>query len=317
MIKLLKTYQGAFIQWLGLFLVITVFGILSGGNLFSSYNLNTMLETATPLVLICCGMTFIFAHGGMDISSGAVVAIASLTAVLTINKTESLAAGVAASVVTAVVCYTVNAVVTNKFGLMAVITSLAIMFSARGFVAYICQKTPNDSISVATVSLKLFKKDHVFMVVVMAAFLLILSVVFYLTGFGKGARAIGDNEVAARQNGVTTGLTKLLCYVIAGACVGIAAVFKLGAVGKVQSSTGTGLEMDVLVAVVLGGMSIAGGRNTRLSSAIVGVFTYVILLKGLTIIGMNPNLVALLKAVVFLAVIFITSSRTKSKVMPK
>jgi ribose transport system permease protein len=317
MIKRIKKYQSTLVQWLGLVLVISVFGIWSKGNLFSAYNLNTMLETVTPLVIVCVGMTFIFAHGGMDISSGAVVALSSLAAVTVMNGTQSLLPGVLASIITAIICYEFNAVVTNKFGLMAVITSLAIMFSARGLVTYICQKTPNDSISVTTVSLNLFKKGHIFMIALMAVFIIVLSVLFYFTKTGKGARAIGDNALAAGQNGIRVDLTKMLCYAVAGISVGIAAMFKLGAVGKVQSSTGSGLEMDVLVIVVLGGMSLSGGANTRISSAVVGAFTYVLLLKGLTIVGMNPNLVVLIKAIVFLTIIFITSQRNNLKIMPK
>jgi ribose transport system permease protein len=317
MIKNLKTYQSTLIQWLGLLLVIIVFGIWSDGNLLSRYNLNAMLETVTPLVIVCSGMTFIFCHGGMDISSGAVVAIASLTSIKVLNATNSLLLGVLTAMVTAIVCYILNVIVTNKFGLMAVITSLAIMFSARGLVTYICQQTPNDSISVTSVSLTLFKKDHAFMIILMAVVVITLTVLFYFTKLGKGAKAIGDNPLAARQNGVQVDLTKFICYVVAGICVGIAAVFKYSAVGKVQSATDTGLEMDVLVVVVLGGMSLSGGASTRISSAVVGAFTYVILLKGLTIIGMDPNLVVLVKAIIFLAIIYFTTFRDNLKVMPK
>jgi ribose transport system permease protein len=317
MIKIVKQYQSTLVQWLGLFFVIVVFWVWSKGNLFSAYNLNTMLETVTPLVIVCSGMTFIFAHGGMDISSGAVVAISSLTAVSVMNRTNSLVLGVITSVVIAIVCYMINVVVTNKFGLMAVITSLAIMFSARGLVTYICQQTPNDSISVASVNMNLFKKDHTFMVLLMVVFVLVLSILFRYTKLGKGAKAIGDNQIAARQNGVRVDLYKMLCYMVAGISVGTAALFKLGAVGKVQSTTGNGFEMDILIVVVLGGMSLSGGASTRLSSAVVGSFTYVLLLKGLTIVGMNPNFVILIKAIVFLTIIYITSQRTNLKTMPK
>ena len=315
--KKIKMYQSTLVQWLGLLLVIVVFGIWSEGNLFSAYNLNTMLETVTPLIIVCTGMTFIFAHGGMDISSGAVVALASLTAVSSMNATGSLLIGVLASVTVSVLCYVINAIVTNQFGLMAVITSLAIMFSARGLVSYLCQQTPNDSISVASVSLKLFKKEHLFMIILMLVLVAFLSLLFYFTKLGKGAKAIGDNALAAEQNGVRVDLVKILCYAITGICVGIAAMFKLGAVGKVQSATGNGLEMDVLIIVVLGGMSLSGGANTRISSAVVGAFTYVLLMKGLTIIGMNPNLVVLIKAIVFLGVIYLITKRSNLKIMPK
>lgn len=315
--KLWSRYKSGLVQWLGLVVVIVIFGIWSGGNLFSRYNINTMLETLTPLVIVCAGMTFIFAHGGMDISSGAVTAIASLAAVQIMNRTDSLFVGILAAMIVSVICYVINVIVTNQFGLMATITSLAIMFSARGIVTYICQQTPNESISIMNVSVELFKKNHLFMAFTAGVAVLIMVVLFNYTKIGKGARAIGDNELASIQNGVRVEWTKMICYIIAGICVGLASVFKLSAVGMVQSTTGNGLEMDVLVVVVLGGMALSGGAATHISSAVVGAFTYVILMKGLTIVGMNPNTVLLVKAVAFLVIIFITAQRSNLKTIPK
>lgn len=317
MIEKIKKHQSTIIQWMGLLLVIIIFGIWSEGNLFSKYNINSMLETVTPLVIVCVGMTFIFAHGGMDISSGAVVALSSLFAVNIMNKTGSLLLGTIISIVIAVICYIINVIVTNKFGLMATITSLAIMFSARGIVTFICQKTPNESISISNIDVSLFKKDHLFMILIMALVIIILTIVFNYTSIGKGTKAIGDNELAAKQNGVKVDKTKITSYIIAGISVGIAAMFKLCSVGMVQSTTGNGLEMDILVVLVLGGMSLSGGVGTRISSAIVGAFTYVLLIKGLTIIGINPNVVILVKAIIFLVIIYITSQRSKLKTMPR
>lgn len=313
----IKNYQAAVVKWVGLILVIILFGVWSKWNLFSEYNMNSMLETAAPLVIACLGMSFIFAHGGMDISSGAVIALSALGAVVIMNKTGNFLPGVLTAMATAIVCYLINAVVTNKFGLMATITSLAIMFSARGTVTYFCQKTPNESIAIADVDVTLFKKNHVFMIVIMILGILILTVLFNYTRIGKGAKAIGDNERSARQNGVNIDKTKFICYIIAGACVGLAAVFKMCATGMVQSTTGNGFEMDILVVLVLGGMSLSGGTGTRISSAVLGTFTYVILVKGLTIIGMNPNMVVLVKAVIFLVIIYITSQRSNLKTIPR
>jgi ribose transport system permease protein len=315
--KTFGKYQAVIVQWAGLVLVIMVFGAWSKWNLFSQYNLNSMLETATPLLIACLGMTFIFAHGGMDISSGAVVALAALASVTVMNTSGSLALGVLVAVAVSILCYLVNAVVTNKFGLMATITSLAIMFSARGIVTYICQTTPNESIAISHVNVILFKKNHLFMEIVIVIAILLFSILFNYTKIGKGAKAIGDNEISAKQNGVRVDRTKLICYAIAGVCVGLAGVFKLCASGMVQSTTGAGMEMDVLVIVVLGGMSLSGGVCTKISSAIVGTFTYVFLVKGLTIIGMNPNLVVLTKAIIFLIIIYITAQRNNLKTLPR
>ncbi|HHV13644.1 MAG TPA: ABC transporter permease [Clostridiales bacterium] len=313
----MKKYRSVIIQWMGLILVILIFGIWSGGNLFSKYNLNSMIITATPLLIACLGMSFIFAHGGMDISSGAVVALASLAAVVTMNGSGSLLLAVIVSMLASMACYMVNSVITNKFGLMATITSLSIMFAARGLVTYICQQTPNESISIASVDVTLFKKNYSFMVLVAVIAILVLTVVFNYTEIGKGAKAIGDNSRSAGQNGVPVDRTKMTCYAIAGLCVGIAAIFKLCSTGMVQSTTGTGMEMDILVVVVLGGMSLSGGVSTKISSAVVGTFTYVFLVKGMTIIGLNPNIVVLIKALIFLMVIYITAQRNTLKTIPR
>lgn len=315
--KKLKKYQSELVKWVGLFFVILVFGIWSDWNLFSQYNINSMIETVTPLVIACLGMSFVFAHGGMDISSGAVVALSALAAVTAMNKTGILIVGIILAMLVSVICYIINVIVTNKFGLMATITSLAIMFSARGIVTYICQLTPNESISISNVDVSLFKKNHVFMLVMMILMTVILTVIFNYTRIGKGAKAIGDNELSARQNGVRVEFTKCISYLIAGLCVGIASIFKICATGVVQSTTGSGFEMDVLVVLVLGGMSLAGGVGTKISSAVIGSFTYVILVKGLTIIGMNPNIVVLVKAVIFLMIIYVTAQRNNLKTIPR
>lgn len=316
-VKLLKKYQNTIVQWLGLILVIVIFNMWSEGNLFSEYNIETMLETLTPLVIVSIGLTFVFAHGGMDISAGAVEALSALFAAYIINSSGSLLAGVLAAAAVSVICYIINSLVTNKFGLMAVITSLSIMFVARGIVAYICSKTPNDRMAVATVDMSLFKSNYGFMIGIIIFVIIISVVLFNFTKIGKGTRAIGDNALAARQNGIRVDMTKIICYIIAGIMVGIASIFTLASAGMVQSSTGNGFEMDVLVVLVLGGMSLAGGNSTRISSAVSGAFTYVILMKGLAIVGIDPNLMVLIKAIVFLIVIFVTTTRSKLKTMPR
>ena len=102
--KKLKQHQSELVKWVGLFFVIFIFGIWSDWNLFSQYNVKSMIETVTPLVITCLGMSFVFAHGGMDISSGAVVALAALTAVTSMNKTGSLLVGIILAMAVSVVC---------------------------------------------------------------------------------------------------------------------------------------------------------------------------------------------------------------------
>jgi len=144
----------------------------------------------------------------------------------------------------------------------------------------------------------------------------VISYLFYFTKFGKNARAIGANPIAAEQSGINLLKYKVICYVIFGITVVIASMFKMGYTGAASDSTGTGFEMDVMVALILGGMPLSGGMRSKVSCAIVGSFTYSILAIGLPLIGVPTNTTFFVKALVFIAVVLITC-RKKDGVLPR
>ncbi|MCD8217080.1 MAG: hypothetical protein LUD01_03375, partial [Clostridiales bacterium] len=126
------------------------------------------------------------------------------------------------------------------------------------------------------------------------------------TKFGKHAKAIGANPTAARQSGVNLLRYKMICYIIMGICIVVASVFQMGYTGSASDATGTGFEMNVMVALILGGMPLSGGMKSRVSAAIVGAFTYSLLDVGLPLIGVPTNMTFLVKAIIFLIVVLIT-----------
>lgn len=96
-----------------------------------------------------------------------------------------------------------------------------------------------------------------------------------------------------------------------GVCVVIAAIFQMGYTGSASDSTGTGFEMNVMVALILGGMPLSGGMKSKVSCAIFGAFTYSLLNVGLPMIGIPVNQVNLIKAVIFIVVVLITCRKSK------
>jgi ribose transport system permease protein len=106
--NMIKKYRSVIIQWSGLILVVLIFGVWSEWNLFSKYNMNSMIITAVPLLIASLGLSFIFAHGGMDISSGAVAALAALAAVVIMNTSGSLILAVLAAMLVSMICYIIN-----------------------------------------------------------------------------------------------------------------------------------------------------------------------------------------------------------------
>ncbi|GIP17590.1 monosaccharide-transporting ATPase [Paenibacillus montaniterrae] len=313
----IKKNQNTLIQYAGLLLVLIAFTVMTDGALLSDFNIRTILKQLVVLFTISVGMVFVFSHGGMDISAGAVIALSSMVAIYTINAGAPLAVGVLAAIAVSVACYMVNVIISNLFGLMAVISSLAIMFVARGLVTY---QVSTSSAKIALTDTGVLREIGRSMPIIITIIVLVGVVgyvIFHFTKIGKHSKAIGDNPLAASQSGVRVKYTKLISYAIAGVLVGCASILSLSRSAVVSENTGMGMEMDVIVALVLGGMALNGGSRSKMSSAFVGSITYVVLNNGLVMVGVAPEVVSLIRGIIFLLVVFLLLRRPRGEVMPR
>ena len=121
---------------------------------------------------------------------------------------------------------------------------------------------------------------------------------------------------AAQQSGINLVKYKVIAYVIMGVFVVVAAIFQMGYTGSASDSTGTGFEMNVMVALILGGMPLSGGMKSRVSCAVLGSFTFSLLNVGLPIIGIPVNTVNLIKGITFIIVVLITCRKSRG-ILPR
>ncbi|TYA14635.1 ABC transporter permease [Paenibacillus faecis] len=313
----IKRHQNALIQYAGLVLVLLLFTFMTDGALLSDFNVRTILKQLVVLFTISVGMVFVFSHGGMDISVAAVLALSSMAAIYTMNAGAPLAVGVLVAVLVSVACYLVNVLIANQFGLMAVISSLAVMFVARGIVTY---RVSTSASKIALADSGALKELGRNMPLIIAIIVLVGAagfVLFHLTKIGKQNKAIGDNPLAASQSGVRVKRMKVIAYLLAGILVGCASILSLSRSAVISENTGMGLEMDVIVALILGGMALNGGSRSRMSSAFVGSITFVVLNNGLVMVGVAPEVVSLIKGMIFLIVVFLLLRRPNGEVMPR
>lgn len=292
------------IQYAGLVLVIAVFGLLTQGRILNSFNMKMVIKQLVVLFILCIGLSAVYAHGGFDISVGAVIALCAMAATFAMNVTQSVFAGFIVAIAIAVGLYLINIVVAIQFGVMSTISSLAIMFIARGIVQFIAY-TKSENINV-NIDASFYYSNTGFMVFLMIVVAVIGILLFNYTGFGKQNRAIGDNPLAAAQSGVKVNRVKMLAYAFAGFCTGIAALMYTVREGTITDKAGSGMEMSVIIALILGGMALNGGSKAKISAAIIGSITFVFLNNGLTMAGVSTNAVFFVKGTIFLAIIFLT-----------
>ena len=135
----LKRNKNTVIRYGLLLFIVVIFGIATGGRLFSSFSISSLIGQIVPLMILCVGLSFVFAHGNFDISAGAVLALNSLISIEIINAMGctgfSVFLALIVSVLLSEIFYLLNIFVSIKFRIMSTIGSLAIMFSARGIVS--------------------------------------------------------------------------------------------------------------------------------------------------------------------------------------
>lgn len=313
-----KNHAASITAYGGLVFCIVLFTVLTpifGESIWSERKLATLMSNVIVTALMSVGAVFVYALGNMDISIGRQVGLYATLMVLLGNSTGSLLLPIVISIVLSVVFAFINGAVGDLLKMHPIIPSLVMMFILTGVNTLIYVKLDTRNIALTSMTHDIFK-NPILMAAVLIVEVLVVSGLFNYTKFGKYARAIGANQVTTAQSGVNLIKYKVIAYIIMGICVVVASIFQMGYTGAAADATGTGFEMDVMVALILGGMPLSGGMRSKVSCAVVGAFTFALLDVGLPMIGIPTKVTFLIKAVIFLAVICITC-RKKDGTLPR
>ncbi|MCM8709956.1 ABC transporter permease [Clostridium sp. SYSU_GA19001] len=298
----------------GLLFCIVVFTILSSGRLWNTYNLGVLVESVCVYAILALGAVFIYSMGYMDISIGAQIGVYCILIISIVNKTGSVVLGFLTVLILAMICGVINGAVAVWLGLPSIVTSMFLSSLFTGIRMLLMENSGSNSVS-TEYNFEFWNSTPV-MVAAIILIALVSAYFFKYTKLGKYTKSIGANELATIQAGVNTTRWKVIAYVFLGFCVAVATVFLTARTGTAGKGTGDGYAMDVMVALILGGMPLSGGMKSKISSALIGTFTYVILTNGLTLAGVELTQLNLIKAIIFIVVILLTC-RKKEGILPR
>ena len=315
----LKKHSAQVAAYSGLALCVVFFTILTpifGESIWSAAKIKTLMQNVIVLALMSVGATFVYSLGSMDISIGRQVGLYATLVVIIGNATGSLLWGILLSLVISVVISAINGAAGEVLNIHPVISSLVFQMVISGVSSVMYNSLGSRNVAlINTIDVSIFRQTW-FMILALVIEVLIVGYLFNFTKLGKNAKAIGANPTAARQSGINLVQYKVYAYIIMGICVVLAALFQMGYTASASDSTGTGFEMNVMVALILGGMPLSGGMRSKVSCAIVGSFTYALLSVGLPMLGVAANQVFVIKAVLFLIVVVLTC-RKKTGILPR
>lgn len=278
-------------QNLILFIILGVISLVltfTSDNFFSTYNILNILRQVGLTVITASVVTMVMVGGGLDLSVGGVLALAGVVAARLAVQGLPLPVAFSAGVLVGLLAGALNGLLIISTGIPPVIATLGTMYVTRG-LAYILS---NGSAVVNGLpdQFGIIGELHIgflpIMVIIMTAVLLVCQFMLSKTVLGRHIYAIGGNVQAANLAGVPVRRVKLILYILAGASAGLCGVLLASRLSSGDPNVGIGFEFDVIVAIVLGGTSLAGGEGT-LSGTFIGALILAILANGMNLLGIG------------------------------
>lgn len=277
--------QGLVVIFAVAFLIVS----LTVPNFFTERNMLGLLQSVVTIGIVACTMMFCLASRDFDLSVGSIVAFTGMVAVMASNATGSILLGLLAALAAGTFVGFLNGTVIAKLKINALITTLATMQIVRGLALI-----SSDGRAVGI-------NDPTFYQLALSKFLgiptpiWVMAIAFAIFGFllnrtvfGRNTLAIGGNPEASRLAGVNVDWMRIWIFTIQGLICAIAGILLASRITSGQPNAANGLELAVISACVLGGVSLAGGR-----AAMAGVIV------GVLIIGVAENVMNLLNIQAF------------------
>jgi len=257
----------------------------------TSKNLYNITRNITFVAIVALGMTFVIITGGIDLSVGSVLCLSSMVLAVTMHAGYSIEIGILASIATALAIGAFNGILTAYLGFPPFVVTLGMLSIARSLAMVASNNTvvfqfgpDHDKLLALGGGAWVFGIANPVLYMILLA--LITGFILRWTKFGRHIFAIGGNEHAATLTGVPVKQIKVAVYMISALSAGIAGIIQTGWLGAVTTNLGTGMELQVIAATVIGGANLAGGVGTAFG-AIVGAALIEVIRNSLGLLGIN------------------------------
>ncbi|MGW7199513.1 ABC transporter permease [Streptomyces chryseus] len=287
--------------------LVAVGGFTKPEQFLDSGNLQLVLTQASVIGVVTVGMTFVITSGGIDLSVGAIVALASVWATTLATQEYGFAGILFTAVVVGLACGLVNGLLIAYGGMVPFIATLAMLASARGLALQIT----DGKTQIVTVDSVLdlgIPDSYVLGVPPLVLVFAVVTVVGWLllnrTTFGRRTVAVGGNAEAARLAGIDVRRQRLYLYLLSGLCCGIAAFLLVVLSGSGQNTNGNLYELDAIAAAIIGGTLLSGGRGTIVGS-VLGVLVFTTITNIFALNNLQSDVQQIAKGAIIVAAVLV------------
>ena len=308
----------AFASILGLLVLIAAYyivGAVRDANV--AYGLKAVINQSVVVALVATGAVFIYTLGSFDISLGAATGVSALLGAMAYNATGSLIVMFLVCVGVAVALGFINSSLASIFNLPIFVTTVAMMSVLSAFMLILIGwNGAGDTIKVKARDVR--PLDNIpFKVFILVAYIALCWFVFTLLPTGREAKFIGGNPVCARLSGINEKKLGIIASLISAVGIGLGAFLTIVYAPTLTKDTASSIGMDVIIAIVFGGMPVSGGPRSRILSAVTGAFSMGFMTQIMSMLNLGSGYGQMIKAAVFLLVVFIALGSQRGKLLTR
>lgn len=296
-----------------LMLLIGFFSVATKGRFTQPTSLKIILDQALIVGTVATGAAFIFASGNVNLAMGATTVLTATIAGMAYNATGSVAVMFAVAIALGVVLMVISVLLSTLFHVRVMFVTIVMM----SLLAAIQQSILGGSTVSLPYDMITGLSNKGFSYIAFAAYFLVCAVLFHCTDVGRALRLLGTNETCAEQTGIVKRKYLTVAFIIGGVGCGIGALLAIVRAGSIGQNTLGSLNMDCMLALVLGGMSIFGGSKSFMYAGIIGAITVVVLSQGLLMVGVDSTIIQGVRGIVFLLLVCTAQKRPQGLPAPE
>lgn len=280
-------------------------------SFLSVSNILNILNQQAPLAIVAVAGTLVIISGGFDLSTGAIFAISNVMAAWIAVNLENVWLGLALAPVIGLFLGAINGALITKLHIHSFLATLA---SSLAFRAVAVLVTGGALISVADPKFSIIGRDRLmgvfWSIYILVAFVIFIAFVLNRTKFGRYVFAVGGNEEAAVMSGISVDRIRIAVFALSGLAAGVASAIAVSRVASGQPLAGTGLELQAIAAIILGGTSIYGGMGAIWRS-LGGVYLIALIGNGFNLLNLNPLFKDLVTGIIILSAVALSATERR------
>lgn len=281
------------------------------------YGLKSIINQSVVVAVVATGAIFIYTLGSFDISLGASVAVSALIGGIVYNRTESILAMLLVCIGIAVFIGLFNSVLASVFNLPVFVTTIAMLSVLNALVLVLIKVNGTGSeIAVPAAAVRSLNNTP-FKIMVLAVFFFLSLFIFSFTGVGRMQKFQGGNPICAKLSGISEKKMAVIAFAMSGIGVGLGAFLSIIYAPTLTRNTASSAGMDVIIAIVFGGMPVSGGARSRIYAAVIGAFSMTLLSQIMVMFNLNSGIGQMVKAAIFILVVFLATSDQRSRMLPR